>query len=310
MILRRTPLPKQSLSWMLSIKLPTHWRTLRSGTVLTVLLLMLPSTLLSPLITGAVDWKVDAIYKNAGFLDWSKAYWNDKTAWKKYLNFHKNPNSDKYRIRSIGIAVDMWQQQPSNREYRCRHTVKGAVAVDSRPMPPGSEVLNATIPCLTVDAITWDQPPWSADVLELSLNTTKQNELSLAGGDLSWIAFANPGKILIYDPGKWNSFEKYCYNNGSCSSPKAKVFKGTKKVLLMLGFAGDGGKIVRNQTSFGNDTTFQPFLDMSDILVNSTNGNEEAVYFRDARDDCWSNPTTNQQLRLARCYRGTRGVQH
>lgn len=94
-----------------------------------------------------------------------------KTAWKEYLRFLKKPSSDKYRIRGIGVTTDMWQQQPNNGdngEYYCRQTVESTLSPESRPMPLGSESMNTTLPCLTVDSITWDQRPWPTDVFEIA----------------------------------------------------------------------------------------------------------------------------------------------
>ena len=60
-------------------------------------------------------------------------------------------------------------------------------------------------------------------------------------------------------------------------SSRTKIFKRTKKVLLLLGWTSDGGRAVRNQY-FGDRTTFQPYLEMSTIIYKRPNGKRDAVY--------------------------------
>ncbi|KAF5003090.1 hypothetical protein FDECE_10349 [Fusarium decemcellulare] len=266
LLLRSQGLSINSFKRMISFKLPMSFKGPGSLVPMVVLLFMLPTALISPVITGAVDWKTSSRYAPAEKLP--LAIGNRTPAnWTAYL---KTVRAEKWALRSQGRLNELWQgNQWTEGDWKNgqQHRILAPKLITPKAnlIPPGSRVKGALLPYLKVHKIEWDELPWSKDINDLRDLEERRYNLNLAEGRARWHDYANHGKVLIYNQDVWNSSEKFCSSvDEDCRLPTPEVFRGTIKALVLF-------KILQNadscrplaSTIFGNTSSVAQFARLS-----------------------------------------------
>ncbi|KAF4459944.1 hypothetical protein FALBO_13290 [Fusarium albosuccineum] len=262
LLLRNQGLSINSFKKMISFKLPTTFNGPGSLVPMVVLLLMLPTALISPVITGAVDWNTSSRYAPAEKLP--LAIGNRTPAnWTAYL---KTARAEKWALRSQGRLNELWQgNQWTEGDWKNgqQHRVLAPKLITPRtnPIPPGSRVKGALLPHLKVHKIEWDQLPWSKDITDLRDSEERRYNLNLAEGRARWHDYANHGKVLIYNQDVWNSSDKFCSPAAEdCRLPTPEVFRGTIKALVLFKILQNADScLLLSPTTFGNISSVARF---------------------------------------------------
>lgn len=211
------------------------WRVLwprmsaMSLTISLVLLSMLPSMIVAPVLSGAVDWRSQDMIVSNKTVRYDNAMARRDDQWYWFLN-HLN-NRKIFAKRAAGFSIVAWTD-PDATDKTCRH-----VMANSASMPLNSEVENATIPCLVVHGIDWDKAPekTTTDIISGS------SDLSLVGDEPLGYNSEGIGAVFTVGGGR-NWVLRYMrdprnhYNvvNSTVKSPAPTVFSGTMRVAILV----------------------------------------------------------------------------
>ncbi|RYP67331.1 hypothetical protein DL770_008638 [Monosporascus sp. CRB-9-2] len=256
---------------MVSWKLPTKYTGRGSFIVTLVLLLMLPATMIAPLLTGAVDWTTTFAFKDGGVLP-SVITSVDPNYWYWYLYTSKESRSeDGFALTATGIAAELWAGAASSSGYRCRHLVNEMKMDRDTPIPVNSTVEDAVLPCIEIHNLTWDQTPWDENVLKLF----QENAPSISLVNTSPInsQFWDPGNAIVYDFKPWDSRKHFNVDLEYTRFPSPTIFSGTKKVLLLLRRQDTNDCAPVVASIFGNDSSMAQIKNAYPLVQNEYHEN-------------------------------------
>jgi len=215
-LLEKSSLDLLQFNRMVSLRVPwppsigSGWYSL---IVTIALLLMLPSTLVTPLLSGAVDWKNVHVQVDAGNVTITSAIFeNDNWLW--YQN-HQDVRA-KMADRAVGLAGLAWSNIEHRDDQGCRHVVP-----QNGNLPVNSTVVDATIPCIQFHEISWYKsslPQHIREVLESPTNVSLTGDLF----DTLYL-----GNAFAFDSGRWS-------NGSNTDFPAPSRFSGEKTVVIVV----------------------------------------------------------------------------
>ena len=160
-MLEKSSLDLKQFNRMVSARVPwpLNIRSGRFGLLVTaVLLLMLPSTFIAPLLSGAAGWQTVSIQVDAGTANITIPE-SEAEQWFWYQQIALDRG--KYTDRAAGLASLAWANIEQGRPSGCRHVVVGR--------PVNSTVENALLPCIKFHGISWygeSVPSYVSDVID------------------------------------------------------------------------------------------------------------------------------------------------
>jgi len=222
------PYTPSQVSFMIRWKLP--FRRLpaspRNWVISIGLLLIFVQALISPLLSGAVNWNVSSVA--SGSTVWVNS--TDPTAafsgW--YWYFTQVPFNIRPGLRAAaGYASLMWADSTAVSAKGTSLTGNGCrMVVNNNDLPQNSTLENAVIPCINIHGITWYTSANNVSVSQSNLIEVSDS-LSLVGDSPS--TYYNPGESVVFDPSLlWDSTQN------TKVPPVATMFSGTKTVGLLV----------------------------------------------------------------------------
>jgi hypothetical protein len=157
-----------------------------------LLLLVVPQQLISPLLSGAVDWS--AAFEGNTTVAHVKC--GDLTAtssllWYWYAN---SANDRRCSVRRVAaFASQAWDGTSPDRRH-CRHNI------NSDSIPLNSRLLNATVPCIQIHSITFPDIPPSEIVFKITKDSINVHDDSLSRVDDAPLQYFHSGNAVLFDP--------------------------------------------------------------------------------------------------------------
>jgi len=217
LLLEKSSLDLRQFNMIMSYHVP--WSMgLQSGKlcqlVKIILLLMLPSTFVAPLLSGAIDWRSVSVLVDAGLVDITlQAPDPDNWSWYQFNVDVREKLAD----RATGISALAWSSIEHNDANGCRHVVP-----INPNLPVNSVVENATVPCINVHNITWYEsspPQYVLDVLDDPRN------ISLTGDEFETFY---RGNAILFDRTRWIGVNHRPF-------PPPSRFTGEKTIAVVVG---------------------------------------------------------------------------
>ncbi|KAL2060479.1 hypothetical protein VTL71DRAFT_9510 [Oculimacula yallundae] len=250
---RRFELTLKRLSFMARYKLPPSLRWPfelpkghQSWIASIILLFVLPSQLIAPLLSGAVNWDPTTVPGTTTVLVNSTNPLAAASLWYQYvLPDYVDERSQVFKA-ATGLASLPWssgstlsQNGTSLTGNGCRHIVP------DDGLPQNSTLRDSIMPCIKFHNISWAT---SKDQISDSLaNNIFQTQLSILDDDISH--YTNPGHAVLFDPDHlWDG------NSRGYDLPSPTVFSGTK--VLALNIANTYDCSTRGTNNFGAVQTF------------------------------------------------------
>lgn len=213
-----------------------------------VLLAMLPSIFVAPVLSGAVDWRDrDVVVRNQA-VRYDNPIVRPDDQWYWFLD-----NIDNRKIfvkRASGFSTVAWTN-PNTAVRPCRHVMNSMGW-----MPANSTVENATIPCLVVHGISWNNSPekTTTDIINDS------SEISIVGDHpLGYhhqglgVAFSGKGGKDWIDRYKTDRRNQYNRNTSTVNTPAPAVFSGIVNIAILISSAFERNCSAMDASMFGNN---------------------------------------------------------
>ena len=249
------------MSWKV---LPAAGIKPRGLAVLVVLTLfcILPQNLISPLLTGSVNWNIgsepgDLIQVASG----SPFALNSEWFWYLKQEFTRR----QYVHRAAGLAGLAWSNihtEAANGTYGVLGRTCRRIVEFHNQLPQHSTLYNATLPCIEINGITWPNQPLSND--SRAYRCIKENfasKFSLIGEQP--FSYFQSGVGILFDPNdfEWDSPNLYNSSNSTAPYfPSASLFSGTMTAIMFIERHPETGcNPIRSNTTggpsvFGEDT--------------------------------------------------------
>jgi hypothetical protein len=238
-LLQNDGLQLKSFSRIMSWKIlpPTGIKT--KGLALLVwltLLCILPQNLISPLLTGSVNWNIGSevgepilVASGAPFALESEWFWYLKQEFTRRQYVH----------RAAGLAGLAWSNLNTaevNGTYGVLGRTCRRVVEFHNDLPENSTLFNATVPCIEINGITWPNRPLSNDSRVYKRITHNfASKFSLIGEQP--FSYFQSGVGILFDPDdfEWNSPKLYNSSNSTAPYfPPASVFSGTMTAIMFI----------------------------------------------------------------------------
>jgi len=234
------------LNWMISYRIPTSWSGKHAWSIALALVLVLPSTLISPLVSGSVDWVAEEAYESAeassipgGF--GLRVYTEEDWLWVK--------NDTGTRVGSLysalGYATQAWFDGQSNGSNWGQHRY---VAWEEAALH--TIVQDVPMPYIDIHSISWDSQfdPWVEDIFREPYSTfqTRNSFLNAVGvsvffkaKDAQFPANEQPARVIT---DVWKAavlVGRGGPNQGSCFSTTTSRWDGLSQSSMGLKYVDD-----------------------------------------------------------------------
>lgn len=233
-----------------------HWpRNLKRHLITTVLLLVtIPSSFVAPILAGAVDWRDYSEIVNTRQVEYRNIMADDYWYW-----FIQDLGTRKgLALRAAGFSTLAWAGTTDRIQKTCRHALPSG-----GEMPTGSIVENATIPCIEIHDINWDDP------LDANVTAILGDEgLTITRLGDPPLRYYHQGNGALLEPTRNLNLGQYRVPTGpslrpgnsfaiGANFPPPRLFTGRMKVAVLLIRQGDC--VIRVPSMFGNSTYVQAF---------------------------------------------------
>jgi len=241
---------------------PTGCKTKGLGVlVVLTLICILPQNLISPLLTGSVNWNIgsdvgDPVQVASGvpFALNSEWYW--------YLK--QDFSRRQYVYRAAGLAGLAWSNldtQDAGTNSVLGRTCRRVIEYHEQ-LPENSTLYNATIPCIEIDGITWPDKPLTnaSGAFYKRIIKDYSAQFSITGEEP--FSYYQSGVGILFDPTdfKWDS-QKYMSGNMTAYFPPNSLFSGTMTAVMFIERHPETGcNPIRSNTT-GGPSVFGPDSD-------------------------------------------------
>jgi len=255
-LLQNDGLKLHHLSAILAGRPPWKWPQGLEWLVALVLLLIFPQSLIEPLFSGSINWNSAVDY--APSIQVPSGYETSTASWYWYLNQEVDR---KTAVRTAGgMASVSWsvgdsQQSKDGTVARlggnaCRHVLPTALTTNST-------VLDATIPCIQIQNITWAGGPVPQDIRDIAYTYDSNRSVI---GDPPFV-YSHSGVAALFSPEDldWHTYAEVIQDKQTATAayPAATKYSGSMTVLLYLSRPSNKGetdcKPVLNST-FGSSS--------------------------------------------------------
>ena len=223
-----------------------------------ILLLLVPANLVSPVITGSIGWN------NAGQLiattfnhTWPGT--SEDWAWIPILGGIK---AQELALFAATRAEFGWQSFGGNGTWSSRLFIYG----NKQLMPVNSVVDNVTLPFLEIHDISWDKTSDFkeniTDELNFGAGLAAASRLTLSGERPFTLNFT--GNAALFDENFLDNYPGIKTNSSSGRGilPSPTVFRGTKKVAVLVSSEGENNCSALGKGMFGNRTSMANLKDL------------------------------------------------
>ena len=222
-----------------------------------VLWLLVPANFFSPVITGSVGWRDVAIAVRRSTFQ----HTGPKATTEGWYLYSIRAGT---RVKGLGLSAASragvgWLDfgQDSHRASRL-------VTTSQQRMPVNSTIGNLTLPFLEIHSISWDRKSAFkkniTDELELDWNATSAIALS---GERPF-NYCHPGNAVLFDERLLGNYPraKTNDNNSQAALPPPTVFRGIKKIAVLVTRQNATNCTPLGDTIFGNRTSMAKFKDL------------------------------------------------
>ncbi|KAF8532826.1 hypothetical protein BDD12DRAFT_950237 [Trichophaea hybrida] len=192
--------------------------------VTTILLLMLPSALTAPLLSGAVGWRSIQIQVDAGTANTTIPV-SEKDQW--YWYQMQDKVRAKFTNRAAGLAGLTWANIEHDNPSGCRHVVQ--------TQPVNSTVEDIVLPCIDFHEISWYEHSIPLYIRNVLNGTTNIGLTSVAPFDIYF-----PGNAVLFDHTAWKNPKASWIDKAELPTPT--LFTGEKTVVVIVERAADGSR--------------------------------------------------------------------
>lgn len=235
---------------------PSGWQTF----TIVLIWLLVPASVLSPLITGAVNWQSTNIWVDGGLVTPMYGGPGPSSSWYWYLDplgqlglpnviFGHEPTNT--AVGHVGLTWGNSQQPDAG---RCR------LVMYENSIPLNSTASNATIPCIEIHDISYNSNP-SQEIIDV-INSAGKNVSLLADNQSGPLFTYYTGNAILFDSSRWN--ESYLMlSNQTAQLPAPTLFSGVKTFVMFITRQDVNGCKSIGSTAFGDIAAMQklqPYL--------------------------------------------------
>lgn len=196
----------------------------------------IPSIFAAPVLAGAVDWRDSYFIIDRRGVEYRRVMPDDDWYW-----FTRSGGTVRsVVVRATGFSLLGWSDTIHKEQETCRHALSVA-----GEMPVNSTVENATIPCIEIHDINWDDQPGATDPNLQEVFDTGGTKVSQAKDDV--LRYFHPGNAILFNPRGSLDLSEYGlgykkdrnYSSGRIvdsysSMPDPKVFTGVMTVAVLI----------------------------------------------------------------------------
>ncbi|KAF8252044.1 hypothetical protein K440DRAFT_658311 [Wilcoxina mikolae CBS 423.85] len=212
-----------------------------------VLLFLAPSTFVAPVLTGAIGWR--EVSRPIG-TEQVPYHWPDATTDSWFWYIYSPGDVRRASMFATGNAAFSRNIGPSE----CRHVMTYAGV-----MPVNSTLVGATLPCLDIHSITWDEKSQFLDNITTQLRAEHKWKSNMSlGGEAPFTTYHTGNAALFASDlllGRPNYNATLDWNNMSAPLPRSTIYSGVKKIALLLRRAPTNGCSPVGGSMFGNSTS-------------------------------------------------------
>ena len=211
------------------------------------LLLLVPANLVSPVITGAVGWKeVSKEVTRAAFQHAGPSTPNAE--WYSYSGMIE-VTAEMFSLFAASAVGVGWREFGKNNNRSSR-----LLARPGQRASTNATIDNLIMPFLEIHSISWDKrSDFDTNITdELEMGSDARSRITLSGKRPFDIP--HPGGAVLFDEHFLDDYPTNKTNNRK-TIPSPTVFRGTKKIALLIKYGNTGECDTPRGTLFGNKTT-------------------------------------------------------
>lgn len=261
-LLEKRGLTLPQVNRIMSFYVPPLPKSYTEGLVVLLLFLVIPQQLISPLLSGAVDWSPSFDYSTtlqstaAGSPESNPLSW----FWYYYITADRRGSVR----RAAGMTTLAWGVSAPDRQHS-RHVLNDD---PSRSIPINSTLYNAVVPCIQIHSITFPTAPPLELVFTIANNSVyniEEDPTRLSRAEEAPLRYGVMGNAVLFDPndrpGLFDELPHHDDGTFVMDRPADYMHTGLMYAVIHLGVPGVDGPGVEcakfNTNIFGTTSNNQ-----------------------------------------------------